>query len=93
MGTELFALERFIKNGRRRRLTIKQLAEETLSTKQNAQGILMGSGKKNLPGLVKKGWVDRFEDKRPLEFGLSDEGLKILKGIRNVKEIVEVVIR
>lgn len=83
-GIELFVIERFLKNGRRAKLTIRDLSTATLTTRQNARD--------RIQGLLKKGYVEVADDRiHPVYYRISDLGLKVLKGVRNVQDKIVVI--
>lgn len=83
-GIELFVMERFIKDGRRVKLTINNLSTATLTSKQNARN--------HIRKMIEKGYVEQADDRiHPVYYRLSDLGFKVIKGIRNVQENIVVV--
>ena len=82
-GVELFVLERFIKEGE---LTVKDLAAETLSKKQNARI--------HINNLLEKKWIKKADNRvHPVYYTLTYLGKKIYNGVRNVQDKPVIVIK
>jgi len=78
-GTQLLLLDHFVKDGRRRKFTIKEVSEEvTLTRSQNASHHVLA--------MKKLGWLEPADgETNPVYYRMSDLGFKIYKGVRNIR--------
>lgn len=85
-GLQLLLLDKFMDGGKRNKFTVKEIQEHVKTTNQ--------STRQQFDGLIAEGWIEiTGEEKHPSYYRVSDLGLKIYKGIRNVQRKPVVIIK
>ena len=82
-GIELLLMDHFIENGRRQKRTIKDIAGITRTSQQNSRNLLQKS--------IEKGYLATDERVHPAYYRMTDLGLKVWKGLRNVQDKIVVI--